>query len=370
MKSLSVRLIISHVLVAVIGAIATYVVVRLLAPSLFDQSMRRMGMGLGRPGQGGTTLRDEFAEAVDRALVVGALVGAMAAAVFGVVASYRLVRPLGTVRAATRAMARGRYDVPVPKPQETELAELADDVNILGRGLADAEARRVRLIGEVGHEMRTPLTVIDGYVEAMIDGVMPATPEQLARVGEEVRRLRRLSEDLSTLSRAEEGRLGLVLKPVELGSLVTAAADRLRPQADDAGLHLHVVSEPWSMEVLADADRLAQVVTNLLGNAIRATASGGEVRVSCRRDGDDGVVEVVDSGEGIDPTELEHVFERFYRVPGRKVGDHDSGSGIGLTIARGIMRGHGGDLTGSSAGRGLGATFTARLPLAGASRQP
>ena len=370
MKSLSVRLVLSHVLVAVIGAIATYVVVRLLAPSLFDQSMRRMGMGLGRPGQGGTTLRDEFAEAVDRALVVGALVGAMAAAVFGVVASYRLVRPLGRVRAATRAMARGRYDLPVPKPHETELAELADDVNILGRGLADAEARRVRLIGEVGHEMRTPLTVIDGYVEAMIDGVMPATPEQLGRVGEEVRRLRRLSEDLSTLSRAEEGRLGLVLKPVELGPLVTAAAERLRPQADDAGLRLEVVSEPGSMEVLADADRLAQVVTNLLGNAIRATASGGEVRVSCRRDGGDGVVEVVDSGEGLDPTELEHVFERFYRVPGRRVGEHDSGSGIGLTIARGIMRGHGGDLTGSSAGRGLGATFTARLPLARAPRQP
>lgn len=369
MKRLSVRLVLSHVLVAVLGAIATYVVVRQLAPSLFDESMRRMGMGMGRPGQAGTTLRDQFAEAVDRALLVGALVGATAAAIFGVVASYRLVRPLGTVRAATRAMARGHYDVPVPQPQETELAELAEDVNTLGRALADAEARRVRLLGEVGHEMRTPLTVIDGYVEAMIDGVMPTSPEQLGRVGEEVRRLRRLSEDLSTLSRAEEGRLALILKPVELGPLVTAAAERLRPQAEDAGLRLEVVSEPGSMEVLADADRLAQVVTNLLGNAIRATDSGGEVRVSCRRAEDFAVVDVADSGEGLDAAELEHIFERFYRVPGRRVGEHDSGSGIGLTIARGIVREHGGDLTGSSPGRDRGATFTVRLPLAGAPGQ-
>ncbi|MDC5698371.1 HAMP domain-containing histidine kinase [Intrasporangium calvum] len=364
MKRLSVRLVLSHVLVAVLGAIATFLVVRQLAPSLFDEGMRRAGLGAGGPGQGSATLREEFASAVNQALVVGALAGAGVAAVVGIAASYRLVRPLGMVRVATRAMARGRYDVPVPKPQETELAELAEDVNTLGRGLADAETRRVRLLGEVGHEMRTPLTVIDGFVEAMIDGVLPASTEQLGRVSEEVRRLRRLSEDLSTLSRAEEGRLELVLGRVELGSLVKAAADRLRPQAEDAGLRLLLETEAGPMDVVADADRLAQVVTNLLGNAIRATDRGGEVRVACRREGRFAVVEVADSGEGLEPTELAHVFERFYRVPGRRVAKHETGSGIGLTIARGIMREHGGDLTGRSPGRGRGATFTARIPLA------
>ncbi|MDV3221466.1 HAMP domain-containing sensor histidine kinase [Intrasporangium sp.] len=370
MNRLAFRLVLSHLLVALLGAGATFLIVRQIAPPLFEQSVQRRGMGSGRPDQTGATLRLEFIEAVDQALLIGALVGAGAAAAFGAFASYRLVRSLGTIRAATRAMARGRYDVPVPRPRETELAELVDDVNTLGRGLADTEARRVRLLGEVGHEMRTPLTVIDGYVEAMIDGVMPTAPEQLAQVSEEVRRLRRLSDDLSTLSRAEEGRLGLALQRVELGQVVAAAAERLRPQVEDAGLRLVVDVEPARTEVMADADRVAQLVTNLVGNAIRATDPGGEVRVSCRPDGESVVVEVADTGEGLDPAELEHIFERFYRVPGRRVGEHETGSGIGLTIARGIVREHGGQLTGTSPGRGRGATFTARLPAAGAADRP
>lgn len=365
MNRLTFRLVLSHLLVALLGASATFLIVRQVAPPLFDESVRRRGMGNGHPAQTGATLRVEFVEAVDQALLIGALVGAGAAAIFGAFASYRLVRSLGTIRAATRAMARGRYDVPVPRPRETELAELVDDVNTLGHGLADTEARRVRLLGEVGHEMRTPLTVIDGYVEAMIDGVMPTSPEQLAQVSEEVRRLRRLSDDLSTLSRAEEGRLGLVLGRVDLGPVVASAAERLRPQAEDAGLRLLVDVDPAGTDVMADADRIAQLVTNLLGNAIRATGPGGEVRVSCRREGESVLVEVSDTGEGLDRDELDRIFERFYRVPGRRAGEHDTGSGIGLTIARGIVREHGGQLTGASPGRGHGATFTARLPAAG-----
>jgi histidine kinase len=326
--------------------------------------MRMNGLGtmMGGPGPGSGTLREQFSAAVGQALVVGALVGAVAAALFGTFAAYRLIRPLEGVRAATREMARGRYAVPIEPPRETELAELVADVNTLGQGLAEAESRRVRLLGEVGHEMRTPLTVIDGYVEAMIDGVMPATPEQLGRVSDEVRRLRRLSEDLSALSRAEEGRLGLALRGIDLRPVVRMAAERLRPQAEDAGLQLLVAIDDDPLPVRADPDRIAQVVTNLVGNAIRATPPGGELRVTCFGAGGAGLIEVADTGEGLDPAELEHVFERFYRAPGR-LAEHDTGSGIGLTIARGIMREHGGDLTGMSPGRGRGATFTARMPL-------
>ncbi|EWT02819.1 ATPase [Intrasporangium oryzae NRRL B-24470] len=361
MNRLAVRLVVSHALVAVLGVVATFVIVRQLAPPLFDESMRMSGMMGAGPGSG--TLRQQFADAVDQALLVGALVGIGAAALFGAFAAYRLIEPLGTVRAATRQMALGRYADPIPAPRETELAELVADVNTLGHGLAEAESRRVRLLGEVGHEMRTPLTVIDGYVEGMIDGVIPATPERLGRLSEEVRRLRRLSEDLSTLSRAEEGRLALTLTELDLRPVVRAAAERLRPQAEDAGLRLDVALGDVPAPVQADADRIAQVVTNLVGNAIRATPSGGGVEVSCRADQGSAVIEVTDTGEGLDPDELERVFERFYRGSGRRA-DHDTGSGIGLTIARGIMREHGGDLTGRSSGRGQGASFTARMPLA------
>ncbi len=371
MRRLSVRLLVSHVLVALIGGLATFWIAHLAAPRFFDDTVGLAGRtsGVHTPGAGGGSAgqgalaKQEFADAVDKALLLGAVVGVVIAALFGMVAAWRLLRPLDAVGAATRRIAAGDYGARVPAAGVTELDRVATDVNALGASLADTEARRVRLLGEVAHEMRTPLTVIDGYVEAMIDGVLPAGPEQLGQLSDEVRRLRRLAEDLSTLSRAEEGRLSHVTARVDLGTVVADAAERLRPQAEDAGLTLRV-DAAGGVAVDADADRLAQVVTNLVGNAIRATPAGGAVSVSVERAGALASVRVVDTGEGLDAADAERVFERFFRVPGRR-GAGDGGSGIGLTIARQIMRAHGGDLTASSAGRGLGATFTAFLPVAG-----
>lgn len=366
MNRLVVRLIASHAVVAVLGAAATYVIVRLLAPNLFDQNMMHAGNGqmMGQGFGQGPTLRAEFVDAVDRALLVGTLVGAVAAALLGSAAAFGLVRPINRVRAATRMMARGSYAAAVPAPRERELADLVADVNTLGEALADTEARRVRLIGEVAHEMRTPLTVIDGYVEGMIDGVLPVTPEKLAEVSEEARRLRRLSEGLAALSRAEEQRVELDVRTADVGGIATAAAERLRPQADDAGVRLTVTPAGSPLEAAVDPDRLGQVVTNLVGNALRATPAGGAVTVGCRREGGWALVEVADTGEGLREEDLERVFERFYRVPGGRRGEHDTGSGIGLTIARGIVRAHGGTLVAHSEGPDRGALFTVRLPLA------
>lgn len=363
MNRLVVRLIASHAIVAVLGAVATYLIVRQLAPNLFDQSMMNEGNGPMAGRNQGTTLRQQFADAVDQALLVGALVGGAAAALFGSLAAFGLVRPINRVRAATRVLASGRYAAPVPAPRERELADLVTDVNTLGQALADTETRRVRLIGEVAHEMRTPLTVIDGYVEAMIDGVLPASAEKLNDVSEEVRRLRRLSESLSALSRAEEARLDLHLQRGDLGEIAQAAAERLRSQADDAGVRLEVAPAATPLAVQVDRDRVAQVVTNLVGNALRATPPGGQVTISCRREGDWGLIEVADTGEGLAAEDLDRVFERFYRVPGRRQAAHDTGSGIGLTIARGIVRAHGGELVARSDGSGRGASFIARVPL-------
>lgn len=356
---LTVRLVLSHVLVAVIGGVATFAVVRWLAPALFDESIRHIGYAGGR-GQGqGQALRDQFAAAVDQSLLIGAAVGVAAAAAFGVFAAYRVIKPLGAVRTATRELARGRYDVPVPVPREPELGDLARDVNTLAEGLAQTESRRVRLLGEVAHELRTPLTVIDGYVEGMIDGILPTSTDNLGQIGEETRRLRRLSEDLSALSRAEEGRLGLERRPCDLGEIVRAAAERLRPQAEDAGIALDVPPAQGRLPVDADSDRIAQVVTNLVGNALRATPSGGRITVATHQDQGFTQVSVTDTGIGLAPEDLERVFERFYRV-GSRAGE--SGSGIGLTISRGIARAHGGDVTAASPGPGQGARFTLSLP--------
>jgi len=367
MNRLSVRLVLSHLLVAVLGALATFVIVRQLAPALFDETLRRAQSGGPRgPGQGfgqNAGLREQFAAAVDQALLIGALFGAAVAAVFGIIAASRLIRPLGRLRTATRRIAEGNYDTAVTVPREAELADLANDVNSLGRTLSETESRRLRLLGEVAHEMRTPLTVIDGYVEGMIDGVLPNDTASLGHVGDESRRLRRLADDLSALSRAEEGRLQLVLTRLDIRQAVSSAAERLRPQVQDAGLSLEVATGTVPLLVDADADRIGQVVTNLVGNAIRATPEGGSISVSCTPEGRWVAVAVSDTGEGLAEADLARVFERFYRVRGRANQATDPGTGIGLTISRGIMRAHGGALVAASPGPGKGATFTARLPL-------
>ena len=209
MNRLVVRLVVSHILVAVLGALATFLVVRQLAPALFDENMRgSLGHGpMAGAGPGGMgAVRQQFGDAVDKALLIGALVGALAAAAFGIVSATRLVRPIDKLRMATRDLAAGNYTTDIPSPRERELAELAADIDRLGDNLAATETRRVQLLGELAHELRTPLTIIDGRVEGMIDGVLPATEDELGHISDEVRRLRRLADDLSALSRTAPAR--------------------------------------------------------------------------------------------------------------------------------------------------------------------
>ena len=360
MRRLSVRLVLSHLAVALLATATTYAVVRWWAPALFDQSLHGPGVGAGSAGGAGqgAGLRRQFAAAVNRAVLTGGLLGVAAAALLSVHLSRRIAVPLQRLGGATRAIATGDYDVDLPEASTVEIADLGRDIQGLAEQLADTEARRVRLLGEMAHEMRTPLTVANGTVEAMIDGVMPADAEHLGLVQVELRRVARLGSDLSALSRAEEGRLELVLRPVRLDGVAQDVVNRLLPQAEDAGVELVVKSEPTV--VVADPDRLAQVVTNLVGNALQATGAGGGVTVTCTASRE-ALLAVTDTGVGLDGDEVGRVFERFYRGATPRA---DGGTGIGLTIARGIVEAHGGTLTATSPGRGRGATFSVRLPLA------
>jgi histidine kinase len=254
----------------------------------------------------------------------------------------------------------------VPVPREPELAGIASDVNTLATRLADTEERRSRLLGEVAHEMRTPLTALEGYLEGLIDGVFEPEPEVLGAVSDELRRLRRLADDLSALSRSEEQRLDLTLAATDLAALAGKAATRLAPQFTDAGVRLSVEGGA-PLPVWADQDRITQVLTNILGNALAATPPGGTVTVRTAAPPGLAQVAIADTGAGLAPADLERVFERFYRAP-RQQGQpgqprRAAGSGIGLTIARNIARAHGGDVAAASSGPGSGATFTLALPL-------
>ena len=317
-----------------------------------------MQMGLAAATQAG--VRDAFLSALNTALLVGLVASVVAAVVVAWLVTRRLMCPLDAVRTATRQIAAGGYEVSVPLPSEPELAALATDVNTLAAALADTETRRTRLLGDVAHEMRTPLTALDGYVEGLIDGVFAPTSDIFASLSEELRRLHRLASDLSSLSRAQEQRLDLHPVDADLAALARAAAARLAPQFQDAQVML-IVKADMLLPVRVDPDRITQVLTNLLGNALVATPAGGTVTVTAGSTVRGGEVVVTDTGVGLSEQDVDRVFERFYRAPGQP--RRSAGSGIGLTIARGIARGHGGDVIAASAGPGRGSSFTVVLPL-------
>ena len=300
----------------------------------------------------------------DVAVQSGLWVGVLAAVLAAVAVSRFLLRPLDTVRAATHRLAKGHYDDVLDVPGEPGLAALVRDVNSLAATLADTERRRARLVSEIAHEMRTPITILRGQIEGMADGIFVPDDAMFASLADDLDRLRRLADDLSSLSRLEEGAFTLHRGPADVAELARSTAERLRPQFDDAQVSLDVTARG---PVIADCDpdRITQVLVNLLGNALTACDPQGRVSLSVhaeRGPSRRAVVRVTDDGIGIDAADLDRIFARFERIehPGRPA--PAGGSGIGLTIARGIARAHGGDLTAQSPGSGKGATFTLRIP--------
>ena len=356
--TLRTRLFLSYGVVALAGAATVLVLTRILVPRLFDDRMQGMGRA---PGMGGGQMaagqHDAVVSALNTSLIIGLAISLVVAAVAAIVMARRVLRPINDLRAATGRLAAGRYDQPVAAPTEPELAALANDVNRLATALAQTEQRRAALIGDIAHEMRTPLTTITGYVDGFGDGLFDKD-ETIAAVTGETLRLRRLAADLASVSRIEEGQLTLEATDSDLSEIVRTTGDRLRPQFDAKPVTL-VIDAASAVDVVVDRERLAQALTNLLGNALAYTPAGGSVRVSVEADTHIARVEVSDSGRGIAPENLEHVFERFFRADPN---GHAAGTGIGLTIARSIARAHGGDLTAASEGADRGATFSLTLP--------
>jgi len=270
----------------------------------------------------------------------------------------RITGPLRAMGSAARSLAAGNYAVRVPKPTETELADLAGDINALAEELEQTEHQRLQLIGDVAHELRTPLQTIEGSMEALLDGVVEPSEEVFAAIAEEAARLKRLAFDLSNLSKTEEGSLGLDRRSLDLRQEVGDVIELLDHQFDAKGVNLSLRSGP-SVTVEADGDRLAQIVTNVIGNALAYTDPGGSVTVDVLAEDGRALVRVDDTGRGLGQDDLDHIFERFYRVDDRA----GTGTGVGLTIARTLARAHGGEISAASPGVGKGSRFEIELPV-------
>ena len=281
-----------------------------------------------------------FDHSLGTVLLVTIAVAAVAAIILALVLSRMLARPLAEVAAGARRVAEGDYAARVPREGADELVSLADSFNQMAASLEEGERLRRDLIANAAHELRTPLTNLEGYLEALRDGVITVEPGTYDSLLEEVERLARLARSLDAL--AEGDRATHPTTPIELDLAIqlAAAAELARPTFESKGIDL-LRAWPESLPARADPDQLAQVLANLLQNAVRYTPPGGRVTLTAEARPDTLLVSVVNTGEGIPAADLPHVFERFYRV--EKSRDRArGGAGIGLAIVKQLVEGWGG----------------------------
>jgi histidine kinase len=308
-------------------------------------------------------LLPSFRAAMGQALVVAALAATLVGTGASILLVREILRPLRDLARSSRHIANGHYEQRIAVPAAAELADVAQSFNQMAEALEQIERQRITLIGDVAHELRTPLAGLEGYLEGVLDGVLPGDPETLGAMQHEVRRLHRLVDDLQQLSRVEAGQAPLTIEKFDLAPLVERVLTQLRPQLTEQRLEAIVEANEPPLNVRADQDRVAQILVNLVGNAIRYTPDDGSITVRLRRDDRQARIDIEDAGVGIPADALPYLFERFYRVdPSRSRAS--GGSGIGLTIARHLAWAMGGEITAASAGIGKGSTFTLTLPLA------
>lgn len=308
-----------------------------------------------------------FLTEVNRATWLASAMVSALAVLLGLLLVRQIVAPVRAVTAAAQRVAAGDLEQRVPVTTQDEIGQLARSFNQMADALALDRQLRRHMIADIAHELRTPLSVIQGNLEAMLDGVLPAEPQEIASLHEETVLLARLIGDLRLLSLAEAGQIKLERTPTDLGALAGRLVDHLHVQAAANQVTLTADMPPELPLVPADPDRLGQVLSNLLTNALRYTPPGGRITVRARGHRDAGqaptvVLQVTDTGSGIDPADLPYVFDRFYRAdPSRtRTG---GGSGIGLALVKHLVEAHGGRVWVESQ-VGQGATFSLALPLA------
>lgn len=358
---LRARLFLSHLIVMVVGLSTLVAVGKLYSPRLFVLHLDNMqigGFNLVRVRQ---KLVDGFESAWSRGAFWSVAVGASAAGGLSYLVAKRITQPLIQMEKVTQKITAGNLQERLAHNEIPELDRLATSFNQMAANLEGVEQRRRELVGDLTHELRTPLTIVEGYLEGLSDGTIEPSVDIYQRLVRETGRLRRLVNDLQELSQAEAGYLPIRLEEVHLYPLLTAIATKFFDQLFEESPALKLDCAPELVPVLADPERVEQILMNLLGNALRYTETG-TITIQAWEDNKIAWISVTDTGQGIAAEDLPHVFERFWRAD-RSRDRASGGTGVGLAITRRLVELQGGTINVESE-LGKGSTFCFSLPLA------
>ncbi len=365
--SLGGKFLLSYLLIVLVGVATFLTVAFALAPTLFQAQLVRVLQthpAALTTAEASQRILGDFLGTLLIALVLAAVAAIVTSLATSFFVARRITVPLQQMTQISERISAGHYAervVVAPVHRADELGRLAASINALAVALEQTERRRLEVIGDVAHELRTPIATLEGYLEGLLDGVVEPTPDTWAMLHTQAGRLRRLVDDLQELSRAEAHQIPLALQPIAPQRLVQSALEPLEGQFAEKGLELHIRLPEHPPLVMADPARAVQILTNLLVNALRYTPAPGKIEMVVSREETMVAFRVTDTGVGLTPEQLAHIFERFYRADksrSRALG----GSGIGLTIAKSLAQAMGGDIRVESAGLGQGSSFTLTLP--------
>lgn len=358
-NSMAMRIMIGQVVVIAFGAATLAATAVFVAPRLFAYHF-------AQTGETDSHVRDHAQQAFEDSFLLAIALGVFASIIGAGLLSWLLTRrisgPIEHLAQAAEAVASGDYNVTVPHDTfARELTALAEAFDDMATQLAATDTSRRQLLADLAHELRTPAATLEAHIDGIEDGIVPTSAETYAVMRQQVARLRRLTNDIRTLTEVEAHALDLHPEPTQISAIIKDACRAAEHRFSAKGVLLtssHCVNDAT---VDVDPDRIQQVMANLLENALRHTPRNGTVNVTCNAD-ERATITIADTGDGICVDQCEAIFERFHRGDTSRRSD-GAGSGLGLTIARGIISDHGGTLTATSGGEGHGSQFHVALPI-------
>jgi len=360
-NKLSTQLAVAFLLAAILGVALVAILTYNATTSNLSTFIGHMG-GMGMMGNVVLEAQREFVDNLEWNLWLAGFLGAVLALVLSVILTRQIVSPLSRITLAAQKVRLGDLNQRVDIGGSSELGDLGNSFNNMVEKLRYDQELRYKMVADIAHELRNPLSIVQGNVEAMLDGVMPADDQTLNSLHQETLLLSRLVEDLRTLSLAESGQLNFYPQEMDLVDLIRNVVDGFKAQFATKNIRLKITGSEKLPRVWADKDRTAQIIRNLLSNSFYYTPNNGSVRINLASNSESVTVSINDSGTGIPREDLRHIFERFYRVDHSRSRKKTGGSGLGLAIVKQLVEVQGGKVWVESV-MDKGSSFYFNLPL-------